>query len=173
MLMVHIMLSGYFPCSDSKLEALDSGLARLASESRRESPAIPLRRQRVAATADSSGNIYMDFGPLPAGGPLIRLYGNVMSLVNDASGTGAIQSVTAQDFRPRLPLMQFANLPAAVFEHAQEFAQMVVEDTGVPESTTAWRLMLAKFESQAAGEDWQPGSWAADISWELLSSHPL
>ena len=173
MLMVHIMIAGFFPCSDDEIGSLDLGLGNLAAGSRRDYSQIPLIRRGVATAAELPGTIFLDFGPLQDDDPLKILYGNVVGLVNDNLATGQGLDLTVDHFRPRLPLMQFANLPPAVFSDAEEFARAVVEDTGLPESTSAWRLMLAQFQSQAAGENWEAGSWAADISWELLSSHPL
>lgn len=173
MLMVHIMLAGYFPCAGGQIESLDLGLGKLAVESRRDESQILLQRRGVATATDLPGTIFLDFGPLQEDDPLNILYKNVTDLVNEYSAATAVPHLTAGDFRPRLPLMQFANLPSGVFSDAQEFARGVVDDMGLPRSTSAWRLMLARFHSQAAGENWQPGSWAADISWELLSSHAL
>ena len=173
MLMVHIMLAEYFPCDDDGLEALDLDLADLATQSRRDHPQFSLKRQGVGATTDLPGTIFLDFGPLQDHDPLKILHGKVINLVNGLSGTGKGQHMAIGDFRPRLPIMQYANLPPAVFSNAEEFAREVVEDTGVPETTSVWSLMLARFHSQAAGENWETGSWAADISWEMLSSYPL
>ena len=173
MLMVHIMLAGFFPCADEGLETLDLDLDNLAAGSRRYCPQIPLRRRGVGTATDLPGTIFLDFGPLQDDDPLNILCGNVINLVNDLSGTGEGPHPGAGNFRPRLPLMQFANLPTGVLSDAEEFARAVVEDTGLPETTNAWRLMLARFHSQAAGETWEAGSWATDISWELLSSYPL
>ena len=173
MLMVHIMLAGFFPCDDGQIESLDLGLGKLAAGSRRDSSPISLIHRSVDTTTDMPGTIFLDFGPLQEDDPLKILHGQVIDLVRDISGTGDVLHPSADEFRPRLPLMQFANLPPGVFSDAEEFARGVVEDMGLPESSSAWRLMLARFHSQAAGEHWEPGSWAADISWELLSSHPL
>ncbi len=173
MLMVHIMIAGFFPCAADHIGSLDLGLEKLAAESRTGAGQISLKRGDVATAVDTPGTIFLDFGPLGADDPLNILHGNVIGLVQDLSGSGDFTHLGHDDFRPRLPLMQFANLPSSVFSDAEEFARGVVEDMGLPESTSAWRLMLARFHSQAAGENWEPGSWAADISWELLSSHML
>jgi hypothetical protein len=173
MLMVHITLAEYFPCSGENLDALGLGLKNLAAQSRREHPQIPLRRRGVATDTDSPGTIFLDFGPIEADAPLNILYRNVIGLVKDLSSSETAPSANAGEFRPRLPLMQYANLPPAVFSNAEEFASKVVEDIGVPETTIAWSMTLARFHSQAAEENWEAGSWATDISWELLSSYPL
>jgi hypothetical protein len=72
-----------------------------------------------------------------------------------------------------LPLMQFAALAPSLFDDAVVFAKAVVDDLDVPGSTTAWRLILARFQSQAAKGDWNQGGWATDVSWELIASYPL
>ncbi len=171
MLMVHIMLAGFFPCSDDKIESLVPGLENLAAGSRDEAGQISLKRRGVATAPDVPGTIFLEFDSSPAHDSLTMLHGKVAGLVNDILGPGAQLDVV--DFRPRLPLMQFASLPSRVFSDAAEFARGVVDDMGLPELTTAWRLMLARFNSQAAGDGWEPGSWATDISWELISSHAL
>ena len=173
MLMIHIMLGGFFPWADDGIEALVLGLGNLASESRRHSSPITMDRSDVVVAPDFLGTIFLEFGHPQVEDPLARLYGNVIDLIKGHPGPQPTHQPTAGDFRPRLPLMQFANLPSSVLSHAEEFAKGVVEDIGVPGATSAWRLMLARFHSQAAGEGWEPGSWATDISWELLSSHAL
>ena len=54
-----------------------------------------------------------------------------------------------------------------------EFARSVVESLATPSGTNAWRLMLARFQSQSAGDAWHQGGWANDVSWQLLASFPL
>ena len=173
MLMIHIMLGGFFPWTEDGIEALVLGLGNLASESRRHSSPINMDRSDVVVAPDFRGTIFLEFVHPQGQDPLARLYENVIGLIKSHPGTQPTHQPTAEDFRPRLPLMQFANLPSSVLSHAEEFAKAVVEDIGVPETTSAWRLMLARFHSQAAGENWEPGSWATDISWELLSSHAI
>jgi hypothetical protein len=49
----------------------------------------------------------------------------------------------------------------------------VIQDLEIPEETRAWQLVLLRFESDAAGEDWSQGGWAADLRWNLLASYPI
>ena len=37
----------------------------------------------------------------------------------------------------------------------------------------SWRLLLTRYSSDAAGDDWSNGRWAADLSWQQLHSHRL
>jgi hypothetical protein len=69
--------------------------------------------------------------------------------------------------------MQFADLSDAVFASAGVFANAVLQDLNVPTSTRAWQLLLVRFESDAAGDDWQDGGWKADLRWRILHSYPL
>ncbi len=69
--------------------------------------------------------------------------------------------------------MQHARLSQSVFDSAVEFSRQVVRDLEVPDVTRAWQLVLVRFQSEAAGDDWDQGRWAADLSWESLASYPL
>ena len=70
-------------------------------------------------------------------------------------------------------MMQYASLPETILADAVEFAGAVVENLAIPAETNAWRLMLARFQSQSAGDTWDQGGWANDVSWKLLASFPL
>ena len=59
------------------------------------------------------------------------------------------------------------------FGSAVAFADGVVQDLEIPNETRAWQLVLLRFESDAAGEDWSQGGWAADLRWNLLASYPI
>jgi hypothetical protein len=43
----------------------------------------------------------------------------------------------------------------------------------VPVVARAWRLVLLRYLSDAAGDDWSHGSWSSDVRWEYLSSYVL
>ncbi|MEE3246576.1 MAG: hypothetical protein VX213_03650, partial [Chloroflexota bacterium] len=66
-----------------------------------------------------------------------------------------------------------ADLASAVMDDALDFARGVALDVGVPAVASAWRLVLLRYHSEFAGDDWSNGSWASDISWEYLSSFVL
>ena len=72
-----------------------------------------------------------------------------------------------------ISLMQHAELPPMVFDSAVVFAGEVVRDLAISNETRAWQLVLLRFESDAAGEDWSQGGWAADLRWNLLTSYPI
>jgi hypothetical protein len=77
------------------------------------------------------------------------------------------------DFHPKINLMEYADLPLTVMADACEFAKGVAIDVGVPSVARAWRLVLLRYHSEAAGDDWSHGRWASDIRWEYLSSYVL
>jgi hypothetical protein len=56
---------------------------------------------------------------------------------------------------------------------AADFAKGVAIDVGVPVVARAWRLVLLRYLSDAAGDDWSHGSWSSDVRWEYLSSYVL
>ena len=173
MQMVHLAVSGFFQCTDSEVPVLDAGLKEVAALSRRDMPQLVLSNGGVNSFPGDYGNIFLDFASVGDAGPFDVLRGNVVCFLNQAPGVVRGLLADGPIYRPHLPLMQYARLPADVFSDATEFARAVVADLGVPATTRAWRLPLVRFHSEAAGDDWSGGGWAADLSWELLSSHPL
>ena len=173
MLMVHLMLSGFFPCPDDRLRELTAGLAAVASDSRAFSPGFQMSHRGVSSLEETPGSISLDFTPSEPDHPLLALHAGVDSLVNglvDGPNDARDAGVAA---RIHLPLMQYADLSEEIFADAVEFAGSVVNDLAMPTGANAWRLMLARFQSQAAGEEWDQGGWANDVSWKLLASFPL
>ena len=173
MLMVHLMLSPFFPCSDDRLPELTAGLAAVASDSRETASGFPMSHRGVTSMEDAPGTIFLDFTPQEPDHPLLTLHASVTDLVNrvadgpnDAAGVESGTGIY-------LPLMQYADLTETIFQDAVEFARSVVESLATPSGTNAWRLMLARFQSQSAGDAWRRGGWANDVSWKLLASFPL
>ena len=86
---------------------------------------------------------------------------------------GAVPPLESGRFHPKIDLMEHADLPSAVMADASYFAKSVAIDIGVPAVARAWRLVLLRYHSEAAGDDWSNGGWAPDLSWEHLSSYVL
>ena len=171
--MVYVALTGYFECADSAIAGLESNLASVALRSYQESPQFPISHRGVGTSPEAIGHIFLDFNGPGISGGLNQLHGAVTEML---AGTPAVSSSVAtggEGYKPRLPLMQYAQLPSSVFGDAVEFAHAAVTDLQVPIDTQAWRLLLLRFQSEAAGDDWSEGRWALDLSWELLASHPL
>ena len=173
MLMVHLMLSRFFPCHDDHLPVLSAGLAAIASDSREAAPGFPMSHHNVASLGEVPGTIFLDFTPQEPDHPLLTLHTNVDGLVNSVADGPDDAASAGTGTRIYLPLMQYADLPETIFADAVEFAGAVVENLATPAGANAWRLMLARFQSQSAGDFWDQGGWANDVSWKLLASFPL
>jgi len=173
MQMVHLAVSGFFQCTDKGLETLEAGLAGVAAQSRRNAPQFHLPHRGVSSVPDGQGDIFLDFATEGGPGPLDVLRVNIVSFLHQAPEVAHDPQADGPIYRPHLPLMQFARLPDDVFSDAVEFAQAAVADLKVPATTSAWRLPLLRFHSEAAGDDWSGGGWSADLRWEHLSSQPL
>ena len=168
--MLHLTVAGFFQCPEAALAEVDAGLMTIAEQSRQIEPQFALHHQGVAGTA---GNIFLDLAGPEKPEALHKLHANVVDLIRRASGNVFEIERLEENYLPHITLMQYAKLPSAVMGDALEFARGVVHDLAVPKSTNAWRLLLVRFLSQAAEEDWSGGRWAADLSWEIVSSYPL
>ena len=173
MLMVHLMLSRFFPCPDDHLPEFTAGLAAIASDSREAAPGFPMSHQGVASLENAPGTIFLDFTPQEPDHPLLTLHARVANLVNGVVDGPDDAANGGDGARIYLPLMQYADLSETIFADAVEFAGSVVENLATPAGANAWRLMLARFQSQSAGDFWDQGGWANDVSWKLLASFPL
>ena len=177
--MVHLPLLSYFQCPETQVESLDSVLATVAADWLAHG-GIPLAHGGVDAeynTAGSAGDIFLDFAAGRSGDDAIHpLMEAIVNKLVESGLDPLLKTPRTLDFGNylyRIALMQHASLPPAVFASAVAFAQAVVNDLEVPAATTAWQLALIRFESDAAGEDWSGGRWAADLRWQLVNSHPL
>lgn len=174
MFMVHLTVADFFQCPESAVDAIDAGLGKVAEQSRRVARQFSLSHQGVATFP--GGTIHLDFATPERAGPLYTLHRNVISLLQQlqqALGIVPNLQYALDKYWPHLTLMQYAKLPEPVFEDAVQFARAVVADLQVPVATQAWKLILIRFESHAAGDNWDDGRWAADLRWSLLSSHSL
>ena len=168
--MLHLTVAGFFQCSEAALAEVEAGLQIAAEESRQREPRFSLHQQGVTG---ASGNIFLDLSGPQRPEALHKLHGDVVDIVRRVSGAVLEMEHVEGGYWPHVTMMQYAKLPSAVMADALEFAQGVVDDVAVPESTNAWRLLLVRFQSQAAEEDWSEGRWAPDLSWDIISSYPL
>jgi len=176
--MVHIPVADFFQCDENSVPALEARLGRVWPEGQRSRGNLRLQHRGVATSPEATGHIYLDFtvpGPPPVAS-LERL-NDLHRAVADAlrQTYGAVPGLRSMDenYRPHLPLMQHANLPPPVFADAVEFARAVVTDLQLPQATTAWKLLLVRYESNAAGDNWDAGRWAADLRWNVVASYAL
>lgn len=177
--MLHMRMSDYFPFDGVDEPSAEDQLAReleqLAERYRRVSPRFPLFNRGITTTRDNDddGNIWLDFSPEVVNESLYRLQSMVTDLLERNSGVLSPRRVFGPDFPPQMPLLSHANLPDSVFDSAVEFARSVTDDLKVSQITRAWRLTLTRFESNAAGDDWSGGRWAADLQWRVIGSYSL
>ena len=171
--MVYVAVGGFFQCADSAVTNLEAGLNSLALRSKQNSPQFPMSHRGVGIPTGVAGHIFLEFNEDGTPSALNRLHDAVANLLEETSGVTRSPAGGVSEYQPRPPLMQFAQLPPEVFADATEFARAVVADLQIPDDTQAWRLLLLRFESNAAGDDWSEGAWAADLRWELAASHPL
>ena len=177
--MVFLPLRLYLECLDTTVELLDSGLAEIAAQSKQDTAQFPLSHSGVGSHFGDRGDIFLEFGGPKDSPPLNSLFRSMAGLLEDNQVTGnpptsdPFPDFSDESLRLKLPLMQHAKLLAPVFEDAVEFADAVVADLQIPKATRAWRLLLLRFESDAAGEYWEGGSWAPDLKWQLLASYSL
>ncbi len=171
--MLHLPLVEYFQCPESEIATVDSILDTVARETREATPRFNLNHRGVTTWPDRPSDICLDFSGGGVSAPLNVLQRSLTDRLGQVSGATLGHGAAEKEFQPRIALMQHADLPEGVLADAAEFAKAVVVDLQVPVRTRAWRLLLVRFQSQAAGEDWSDGSWAADLSWRTLSSHEL
>jgi len=172
--MLRMSVVGYFECSDAAVGNLTQGAERVAAESSKRSPRFSIKCHGVATDKYGNGadsnSIYLDFDQSDSNHPLITLRRDALRMVDELSGaTMPVES----DYRHKINLIEHADLASAVMDDALDFARGVAIDVGVPAVASAWRLVLLRYHSESAGDDWSNGSWASDISWEYLSSFVL
>ena len=164
MQMLRMALTPFFPCTDGGLPQFASQIEEIA----RETGAVkPYTVSRTGIVADRAMNgVVVEFQAPPA---LFELQGKVQ----EAAQAGSSGLYPSDAFRPRVALLEYGAFPEAILPDAVDFAAGVALGVGTTEVAEPWRLLLTRYNSQAAGDDWSGGRWAADLSWQQLYSHPL
>lgn len=163
MQMLRMVLTPYFPCPNDRLPVLASQVESIASESRSQQPCL-LTRAGIVADKAMNG-VVMEF---EASTELLDLQRMVQGAAQSHS-----DGLLAEPFSPRIALLEFGAFPEAILPDAVEFAEGVASGLDVPQVATLWRLLLTRYSSEAAGDDWSNGRWAVDLSWHQLSSHAV
>ena len=167
MQMLRMSLVSYFDCPDEALPALAEEIGRVAADCRTRDPAPSLDWKGISKH-DDTGSITLDFvgdGPVPA------LQREILAAV--AGLPGVRMAGGDGPFLPRVALLEYGGLPAPIFADAEEYAREVAADLAVPTTARAWRLLVLRYASEAAGDDWSNGRWATDVSWKQLYSFLL
>ena len=178
--MLRLTLAHYFHCPDEVLPDLAGELGRVAASSRARSPGLSIDWSGISQ-CEETGSVAIDFSTdcsmgssvdsSGADGPLLVLQSEAIAAIAGlpdvhVPGTGG-------PFRPKVALLEYGGLPSQILADAAEYAREVAADLAVPPVAHAWRLLLLRYVSEAAGDDWSNGRWAADVSWKQLHSFPL
>ena len=164
MQMLRMPLTSYFPCPDDRLPLLTAEVESIASETGSQKPYM-LSRKDIVADVSMNG-VVMQF---EAPASLLDL---------QLKSFTAAQNLTAglspsMPFSPRIALLEYGVFPEAILPDAVEFATGVASGLDMSYVATPWRLLLTRYSSDAAGDDWSNGRWSADLSWQQLASHRL
>ena len=176
--MLRLPLIEYFQCPEDAVESISAGLKSIAQEVQRKYQVMPLTHHGASTSPERPGDIFLGFTLPEEGGDrnlpwLYSLRVDVLGQLGQVHGINTGNVPSSHEYRPHISLMQHSELPPTVFESAVVFADAVVRDLEIPNETRAWQLVLLRFESDAAGEDWNQGGWAADLRWNLLASYPI
>ena len=164
MQMLRMRLTPFFPCPDDRLPVLESQVEGIAGQAADKEPYL-LRRSGITI-APSASSVVLEFKAPEA---LFDLQRKVM----EAAQNHSVGLYSSEPFRPEIVLLEFGNFPEAILRDAARFAEGVAQGLDVRETASPWRLLLTRYSSDAAGDDWSNGRWASDLSWQQLHSHPL
>lgn len=164
MQMLRMALTPYFPCPDDRLSILASQVEGIAGETADQKPYM-LRRTGITVVPSTS-SVVMEF---EAPAQLFELQRKAM----EAAQSHSAGLYSAHPFRPGIALLEYGNFPEDILKDAAQFAEGVASGLDITEMALPWRLLLTRYWSEAAGDDWSNGRWAADLSWQQLYSHTL
>lgn len=161
---LRMALTPYFRCPDDRLPGLESQVEGIAVETG-SAKSYMLRRTRISVVPET-GSVLMEF---EAPSALFELQRKAMEAAQ--SHSAGLYSSTA--FRPAIALLEYGTFPEEILDDAGRFADGVTSGLDMTEMALPWRLLVTRYSSEAAGDDWSNGRWAADLSWRQLRSYPL
>lgn len=165
---VHVPLTGYFPCPEVVVPTIAVRLGDVAENFQEENRLSLLAREDAVAVQEEEQGIFVEFAERGTPRPIEGLRQGIAAVVSQGSLSGV-------EYTPslRFPLLQYALLSPQAFRSAAGFAQGVVDGLAMGSNAPVSELALFRYESNAAGEDWAGGGWAADLSWQIVSIHSL
>ncbi len=165
---IHIPLTGYGSLPEGGAPAVAAQLGELAQWMRDRHSVMFLAGKDQVVAEEAEQSVFMEFADPATPGILDGLRSEVASL----AVTWGIESPGPASSL-RFPLLQHASLTPPVFQSAVGFAQGVVDGLDLAGSANVHELALYRYASDAAGEDWGAGTWAADLRWQIASVHAL
>ena len=164
MQMLRMALTPYFPCPDDRLPILTSQVEEIAGGTASQQPFL-LSRAGIVVEAEMNGVVLEFEAPQP-------LY-DLRQTVMEAARSHDSSLNPLPRFHPRIALLEYGGFPEAILSDAAEFAAGVASGLEMAETALPWRLLLTRYSSEAAGDDWSNGRWASDLSWQQLASRAL
>ena len=164
MQMLRMALTPYFPCPDDRLPILTSQVEEIAGGTASQQPFL-LSRAGIVVDAEMNGVVLEFEAPQP-------LY-DLRQTVMEAARSHDSSLNPLPRFHPRIALLEYGGFPEAILSDAAEFAAGVASGLEMAETALPWRLLLTRYSSEAAGDDWSNGRWASDLSWQQLASRAL
>lgn len=162
MQMLRMPLTPYFPCPEERVPILTAQASDLARETGGREPFV-LRMVGIAVDAAING-VVVEFDA-PAG--LAELQGRAQA----AGQSHSVGLYPAEAFRPRVGLLEYGTFPADLLGDAAAFAEGVAAGLALPAEARPWRLLVTRYDSAAAGDDWGGGRWAGDLSWRVVAGY--
>ena len=169
---VHLPLTDYFSCHEQEEPSLVVILEKIVEDFRLEHGHAILAREGAVAEIEGGGSVFLAFSDESG---IAAATGLVRQLQTDiADALSRVNLMVGGELLPlRFALLQYSGLPGPVFQSAARFAEGVVNGLQLPTQAALSELALFRYESAAAGEDWDEGAWASDLSWQIVSSHEL
>ena len=162
--MLRMQLVPYFECPEASLDVLDAEIARVAAKLQVPLSAASFTRAGISSDR-ATGSVIMEI--TDPGDRLSGLHLEAVAAVQCTPGA----NVPEHSFRPSIALLEYGGLPSAILEDAAHYAASAAH--GIADASLAWRLMVLRYSSEAAGDDWSNGRWANDVSWKQLFTYPL
>lgn len=164
MQMLRMRLTPFFLCPDDSVTALNTRLEIIADRAGKREP-YSLRRAGISVVPETS-TVVMNFDAPDA-------FFELQRTVAEAAAAQSNESAPTLGFRPVIALLEYGSFPVEILEDAGLFAEGVASELVTSQSAMPWRLLLTRYSSDVAGEDWGSGGWASDLSWQQVASHAL
>ena len=164
MQMLRMRLTPFFPCPDDRVPILASQVETIARETT-DQETYALRRTGLSVEPSTS-SVVLEF---EAPSRLFELQRQTI----EAAQSHSVVLHSSHPFRPAIAVLEYGTFPEAILKDAAQFANGVASGLNMTEMAHPWRLLLTRYSSEAAGDDWSNGRWAVDLSWQQLASHPL